>query len=45
VRADRDAAPPRRPAPPVAVGRITDAVARRMARRSALEGERRGMNR
>jgi hypothetical protein len=45
VRADRAAEHPRRAGPPVDVGRITDAVTRRMARRGAVEGERRGMNR
>jgi hypothetical protein len=45
VRADRVPEHPRRTPPPVDVGRITDAVSRRIARRGALEGERRGMNR
>jgi hypothetical protein len=45
VRADRVAERPRRSPPPVDVGRIADAVSRRIAHRGAVEGERRGMNR
>jgi hypothetical protein len=45
VRADRVPEQQRRTPRPIDVGRVTDAVSRRIARRGALEGERRGMNR
>jgi hypothetical protein len=45
VRADRVAAPPHRTPPPLDMGRLADAVSRRLANRGAAEAERRGMGR
>jgi hypothetical protein len=45
VRANRAAERPPRTPPAVDVGRLADAVSRRLAHRGAVDGERRGMNR
>jgi hypothetical protein len=45
VRADRPAERTPRAAPPVDVRRVADAVSRRLARRGAVDAERRGMSR
>jgi hypothetical protein len=45
VRADRPAERTPRAAPPVDVHRVADAVSRRLARRGAVDAERRGMSR
>ena len=44
-RADRPAELPVRTPAPVDVGRLTEAVSRRLARRGAVDDERRGMGR